>query len=654
MKKIILQRLELTNFKGCKSLVMDFNEKVTEIYGDNETGKTTLFDAFTWLLFGKDHTDSASFNIKTLDSENNAIHKLNHEVEAILYVDGVRVILKRLYKEKWVKQKGAEEAVLDGHMTTYFCDDVPVTATEFSKKINELINEDLFKLITNPLYFNGLAWLKRRTILEQIANKISDNEIAGNNEEFIKLLVEMGGKSYSDFKKIIAAAKKKIKAELDGIPTRINEVTNSIPELEDFDSLKLELKAKNEEVENVLSQIIDSSKLDEGSEIKIREKQNELNSLNSELANLQIDEGRKSKSAQNEYQNNVSDANRKVQFLEQDISKLENLIEKEVSERQTIEVALVKLRADFDAKHLTKIELNQNDFACPTCKRDFEEFKIEEMKAEAISNFNSKKAEEIESIRAKGKSLAATIEKIKTSIEKFQSEKDAAQKELEIAREEYFKVVEKKPEVVNDAAESIEVTELKVKIEKATNDVSELKNASKKTDQELINSLEEKRKNLKFDIDIIQKKINKEEQIEYAKKRIAELEKSNKLYSSELAKLEKEEFVLERFNSEKMNKIEESINSMFPTVRFKLFSQQLNGGVSECCETLINGVPFDNANNAAKIQAGIEIINVLCLYYSHTAPIFVDNAESITKIPYSESQMIRLVVSEFHSSLTIK
>ena len=170
MKTIRLKKLSLNNFKGIKSLEIEFDNDVTEILGDNGTGKTTVFDSFTWLLFGKDHNDKTAFEIKTLDKNNRAIPKLVHSVEATLLVDNATIKIRREYKEKWVKQKGSLEAVLTGHETLYFFDDVPITLTEFAERTGDLINEQLFKLITNPFYFNNLPWATRRQILTKIAN----------------------------------------------------------------------------------------------------------------------------------------------------------------------------------------------------------------------------------------------------------------------------------------------------------------------------------------------------------------------------------------------------------------------------------------------------------------------------------------------------
>ena len=133
--------LKLKNFKGIKDLKIDFNCQNTNIYGANATGKTTIFDAFKWLFFDKDSNDRKDFNIKTLDSNNKPIHFLEHEVEAILVIDGVDMTFKKVFQEKWVKKRGQSEQEFSGHETNYWIDEVPVKKKDYEEKINNLRRE---------------------------------------------------------------------------------------------------------------------------------------------------------------------------------------------------------------------------------------------------------------------------------------------------------------------------------------------------------------------------------------------------------------------------------------------------------------------------------------------------------------------------------
>src|SRR6185312_5814874 len=159
--KIVIKRLELLNFKGIRSLSVDFDEHCQNIMGANETGKSTIFNAFLWLNFGKDMEGRKDYEIKTTDENGNVIHKLDHQVTGIYLIDGIETVARRLYKEKWVKARGASVAELEGHTTEFFWNDVPMREKDYQEKVNSLVKEDVFKLLTNPLYFNtGLTGYK--------------------------------------------------------------------------------------------------------------------------------------------------------------------------------------------------------------------------------------------------------------------------------------------------------------------------------------------------------------------------------------------------------------------------------------------------------------------------------------------------------------
>lgn len=161
MSVIKLIKMSLKNFKGIKNLTVDF-ENVTNICGENKLGKTTIFDGFTWVLFDKDSKDRSKFEVQPLDEANNVMHMLETEVVAILEVDGKPMELKKLLKEKWVKKRGEVESELKGTETLYYINEVPLKLSEYREKICSIIDEQLFKLISNPLYFSlNMKWQVR-------------------------------------------------------------------------------------------------------------------------------------------------------------------------------------------------------------------------------------------------------------------------------------------------------------------------------------------------------------------------------------------------------------------------------------------------------------------------------------------------------------
>ncbi|MFH1743771.1 MAG: ATP-binding protein, partial [bacterium] len=154
--------LYIQNFKGIKGFMFEPNGKNANLYGDNATGKTTIADAFSWLLFGKDSAGQAVFAIKPLDADNNEIHNLETSVEGKFEIQGKTVALRKVFKEKWTKPRGKAKAEFSGHTTDHYVDGVPVTAGEYKQRVGEIGDEELFKILTDPSYFNeGLHWEKR-------------------------------------------------------------------------------------------------------------------------------------------------------------------------------------------------------------------------------------------------------------------------------------------------------------------------------------------------------------------------------------------------------------------------------------------------------------------------------------------------------------
>jgi len=214
MKQITLNQLSLLNFKGIQSLTIDFSNE-TFISGDNGTGKTTIHDAFLWLLFGKDSEGRADFPIKTLDSDNNPIHRLSHEVEGKLIVGEQPITLKKSYSEKWTRRRGSGEEEFSEHKTICFINDVAVSLSEYNQKINTICPEADFKLLTNLFAFPSLSWQDQRKVLIAMAGEIDPQVICVGNNDYLDLIERFRPHGLELYRKMVAARKARSREELE-------------------------------------------------------------------------------------------------------------------------------------------------------------------------------------------------------------------------------------------------------------------------------------------------------------------------------------------------------------------------------------------------------------------------------------------------------
>jgi len=640
MKNITLKSLTLTNFKGIRNISIDFNGH-TDISGDNGTGKTTLMDAFIWLLFGKDSTDRKDFEIKTLDADNRAIAKIEHEVSAIMEIDGTPISLKRVLREKWQKKRGSEDSEFTGHETLFFCDDVPYQAGQYKSKIDSIIDESVFKMLTNASYFNTkINWTERRFILTKIAGNISDNDIAITRPDFKKLLEMLNKKSLEDYKKEICAKKKKIKDELELIPARIDEKNREIPQNEpDYSAINSDIVKIQKQISNIDDQISDKLKVSD-QQLKVnQDRQKEFFALNSKLSKIEFDTKEKVLDVTRKRTSEINKINSSIAEKETEIERIKTRIENNQETIKDHEDEKIKLREKWYVKNDTKLVFDdESKFICPSCKRPFEADDIKAKKEEMTGNFNQSKLAELEKISNDGKFITNEIENLNKQIKDHGIVLFQAEEYIKKLRFELETYPNSGTETIPDFSKNKEHQDTLTKIKELENqapvvavDTSELKT---------------KKSELNSQLDNLKSQLTIRETITKVKARIQELGDETKSLSQQLANLEKDEFIIEDFNRTKMNMVESRVNSMFKYVKFKMFDTLINGGSEETCICLINGVPYPDANNAARINAGLDIINTLSDFFGYSCPIFVDNSESINTLIPVNSQVIRLLVTK--------
>lgn len=636
MKVIKIKQLILQNFKGIKDLNINFSD-ITNIFGENGTGKTTIQDAFTFLLFDKDSKDSAKFDVQPLDGNNNPIHNLETVIEATLNLDGKDLIIKRIYKEKYSKIRGTSKTELKGYESDYYINEVPQKLTEYKKFIGELLNEETFKLITNPVYFSSLHWTKRKEIIMQIAGNLSNLEVLKQRKELEPLREHLEKYTADEFSKVIKSKIFKMKDDRDELPVRIDEANKSIQEYE-FETLEREKIELRRKIDEINEKINDKSKVDE----EFYKLKSELVKKESELGTLNYSLQAESKKASLEIEDEINSSEYKLKRFLYNAEILKNDKNRSEKELNNLKITREQLLSEYKEIKERTFKFDEESCICPTCKRKLEIEDIEKTKQEMFENFNLKKAADTASNITKGKQSKEDISELENEIIDFEKEivknNEAAEKE-----KENLKTLQEKREILNmntkivktdeiiTKEKEIESLNLKIKNFKA-DDLTEIKTEKR----ELENQLQEINSKLSY------KNINSA-----TRKRITELETEETNLSETIAEFEGLQMLLENFVRTKVKLMEENINSKFKYVKFKMFKNQINGGLEECCEPCVDGVPFaTNLNTAARINAGLDIINTLCRHYEVNAPIFVDNRESVNKLIETDSQIINLIVSK--------
>lgn len=592
--QIKIKTLKLENFKGIKDLTIDFKD-TTNIYGDNAVGKTTIFDAYSWLLWDKDSLNRKDFAIKPYDKNGDEVHNLESVVEGDFVFGDTDLTLKKIYKEVWTKKRGSTQAEFTGHTTDYYINAVPVKKKEYNERIESVLSEDNFNLLSNPLYFNQfLVKTERREILLSLIEDVKPEDIIAKNKD----LEELDLKNYTvdELKKIAKDAARKINKDIESIPARIDELDKSKIHDIDFDALEFRKRSTLPAIKEIDEKLADASKMAEGM-TEITEKITGLQKEKTDLAE--------------KYQNKRFEVNLKNKnvLLEKEHDKL--ALEEAKKNVEKLKDLVEKAREEWQEVHK---EQYQGDFKCPTCGQDLLPDQIEK----TMANFNKKKSEKLASIEEKAKDLKIKIEECEKLIA-------------------IYEVKEYKEEDL--PTEPIRLQQIDKELEEAKAKLSDFSLDDKK-------DLLEKKDSLNADLEEINKKLSLQGQNEKIDERIKELEKQEKELSKAYEEQQRIIYLCEEYTKTYVDLVSDKINDSFDLVKFKLFENQINGGITETCEATFEGVPYSDLNNAAKINAGLDVINSLSDKLDLKVPIFIDNAESVNELIKTDTQLVRLVVSK--------
>lgn len=632
---VSIKKLYINNFKGIKEKEVCFDSKNVKVSGCNATGKTTIADSLWWLLFNKDSAGNEKFSIRPLDSDGRQIDNVEICVSAVLDIDGNEMELKKVQKQNWVKKRGTSEISLQGNVNSYEVDGYPKSEKEYKECVARISEEELFKILTNPFYLPSLKWNEQRSHIIVLADDIPDVEVAMQKERFAELLPDLEkAKSTDDIKKKYQKALNEWKKKQAELPVRIDEeekqkVDIDVSELELLkNSLNEQISENEEKQEDISKEFEEQQKASD----RIFELEFELNDFqrkaNEDLEKQRRDIG----SEQWDCQKELGVVEQRIKRNKQNIEIMEDTIQKNSG--------IIKICRE-DWIKANERAFDQNSLVCQYCGQEFPIEKKEKLRVE----FESHKAEELEIVTKRGNELKAAIDNVKADIQRLSEEvekDEKAKSELETRIAELETQYKEIPKSI-DISDRPEVQEIKRQI------------AEKEAAMNKGNSAEEIRQRLKDEGEELQRQMDVvKEQFVLAKKndeaddRIAELQKEQREVAQKVADQEKILYLLEEFIRFKMDMVLDTINQKLDGICVKLFENQINGGVKECCELAYDGVPYGSLNNGHRIVAGLKIIKALQEFYGIYAPVFIDNAESINdfNLPEMDCQLILLKVTE--------
>lgn len=627
MNEYRIQTMKLLNFCGIQSLEITPGGDDLTVYGDNATGKTTIANAFAWLFTGKNASGTADFDPAPLDSSNAKIHNLETSV-TVRFTNGTEY--RRVLTEVWTKKRGEVTAQLTATKTSYYKDDVPLKEKEFNAEIDALFGgAEQFRMLTAVGYFPAVMdWKARRKLLLDMCGDVRDEDVIASTPEISELPGMLGGHTVDDYLKVAKSRKIALKKELDTIPARITENENAASgalTASEISAAEAEISALEQQEKDIAAKISAYNTPSAADERR--------NALRQEFERRRTEYLSDYNKRVGAYNTRLSELSEKRDEVYSKRSPL--LVKKSSLPRQIEEMRKQRNKLQAECAEIRAREYTGGD-TCPCCGQKLLPEQIEK----AVAEFNLRKSEELSAIAAKAKTTCH-----KDMIAALESEFETVTARVS-ALDEKFKTVEEELEALRNSKpvsafeSTAEFAELNAQMV-AVKDTGETQ-----VPADLLKS----QKDIADRLSAAKEKLYKARAAQDIRRRIAELEAQQKSLAEEYAQCEKGEYLCEQFIRTKVSLLDERINSCFETLKFKLFHEQQNGGLQEICKVLIpceSGlVEYEKANSAARINAGIEIVNVLGEYFGTRLPVFCDNAESVTALMPSDGQAIRLIVSE--------
>lgn len=697
MKNISLKSIRIHNFKGISDLMIEPNGKSIDIFGDNDTGKTTIYDAFLWCLFNKDSKERTKIQWRPLDENSEPIRGKQTSVTVVLTINGQAKEFEKVRGDKEVIKRNSEHKSYE-MFTKYLVDGLETTTKKaFDDEVEKVLDQDTFKNLTSVTYFceQLVADERRQKLFEYFGSK-TDEEIINETPSIHQLKEIIGNDDIKTARDRMLQDQKRINETLKNIPVKIEGIQAALPDIENINKEQLlttrnELTLKKNDIENQLVTIRNGGNISELI-ASLNTKQEELTAAKLKHDNAQnaringIEQG-KSKL--------FADLNKAQKTYADEESSL-NVTERLVSIKDNELIALNKKHEELYDKYdeveaeeftgglvYTKLSFNENLLVCQHCNRPYDIKDQDEMKRHHEEE-EQKRAEEIELTNKEIKAQFEADKQIKLSEirEKgIQNNKDreALKKEIGELKEqlliktEAYNIAKKHLEDVKENLADVEQQISSLKLDKipfeATEKYSTITKEIKKLQEYITQSNEaileqtsaktSEITEIDKEIAMIDEKLALLKEYERQLSIIEDFNEQERQLSHKKGEVLQKLVLFEEFFITKQNMLQEIINSHFSVVKWKLFDFFEDGGLNEAvCEPMIDGVPFSSLNNGSRMQAGLDVSNTLMKQEGYIVPIFIDNAEGLTNHNRDsvqvDTQVIAMYVNEDDKTLRIK
>lgn len=639
MKEITIKSVHAENFKSFKDMSLEFGKK-SSVLAKNYTGKSSIADLVSWVLFGKSSTgnvEGKQFHPRRYDKNGVNIDHVDVVAEIVMVIDNVETTIRKVQKQKWVRHTGDSEKTYEGDKTEFFWDGVPTTATEHKKKVAEIMDESVFYMLINPDTFPSMPWKKQREYLTEHIASITDADVL-NLGKYAALKEKVGNKSLEEYRKVVKESIKGYKKKQTEIPIRIDQESNSIQEL-DFSQEETRLAELEKELQETDNAIENTSTMYEEKNLISME----LAAIKSEMIELESVEKDRLNKKRSEIQDKVYAADISLNDVKIKLRDIERDNEERQSRIKHCKEHIDSIRDKYN--ETAKQTFNEDELICPTCGQSYPEEKqnelrqtFEENQKKNLKRFLDEANVEknvMEDAQHEIDKTSEEIEKLKATQEACEKEKEKLTKDLDGIRVDIIPNEIEGWQELRDKYDSLEQKLQSIDVSDADKMKAELK---------------EKKACIQSEIDGVKSKLALKDVMEQKKQEVEKLTQELQDVSQRLAESETLDMEIESCIREKMDMLSEKINSMFKVVKWKLFDQLKNGGWEEVCVCQINGSDYgDNTTSTTeRMMAGMDIIRTLQELNDVRVTIFLDDADLYNdyNIPDMDCQVIKLCVSE--------